>query len=37
LLSALIPHIHIQSVNEMIPTMDQIFIQAVNQFNANHE
>ncbi|MFM7310697.1 MAG: ABC transporter ATP-binding protein [Flavobacteriales bacterium] len=37
LLSALIPHIQIQSVNELIPTMDQIFIQAVNQFNASHE
>ncbi len=37
LLGALIPHINIISVNEMIPDMDQIFIEAVQKFNADHE
>jgi len=37
LLQALIPHVHIHGVNEMVPDMEQIFIQAVQQFNASHE
>jgi hypothetical protein len=37
LLATLIPHISIVSVNEMIPDMDQIFIEAVQKFNAEHE
>jgi ABC-2 type transport system ATP-binding protein len=37
LLSALIPHINIHAVNEIVPDMEQIFIQAVQQFNATHE
>jgi ABC-2 type transport system ATP-binding protein len=37
LLQALLPHVHIQAVNEIVPDMEQIFIQAVQQFNASHE
>ena len=37
LLGALIPHIEINAVNELIPDMDQIFIEAVQNFNAAHE
>jgi ABC-2 type transport system ATP-binding protein len=37
LLSALIPHVEIQSVKEILPDMDQIFIEAVNKFNSEHE
>ncbi len=37
LLGTLIPHVSIHSVNEMIPEMDQIFIEAVQKFNAAHE
>ena len=37
LLQALIPHVQIHGVNEMVPDMEQIFIQAVQQFNATHE
>jgi ABC-2 type transport system ATP-binding protein len=37
LLTALIPHLQIHSVNELVPNMEQIFIQAVQQFNATHE
>jgi ABC-2 type transport system ATP-binding protein len=37
LLASLIPHISIVSVNELIPDMDQIFIEAVKKFNAEHE
>jgi ABC-2 type transport system ATP-binding protein len=37
LLGTLIPHISIISVNEVIPDMDQIFIEAVQKFNAAHE
>lgn len=37
LLSSLIPHIGIVAVNELIPEMDQIFIEAVKKFNAEHE
>jgi ABC-2 type transport system ATP-binding protein len=37
LLQALLPHIHIHSVNEVVPDMEQIFIQAVQQFNSSHE
>jgi hypothetical protein len=37
LLQALIPHVQIHGVNELVPDMEQIFIQAVQQFNASHE
>ena len=37
LLQALLPHVHIHAVNEIVPDMEQIFIQAVQQFNATHE
>jgi ABC-2 type transport system ATP-binding protein len=37
LLSALIPHLSIQSVRELVPTMDEIFISAVTKFNQGHE
>jgi ABC-2 type transport system ATP-binding protein len=37
LLQALLPHVSIHAVNEIIPDMEQIFIQAVQQFNASHE
>jgi ABC-2 type transport system ATP-binding protein len=37
LLSALIPHLHIAAVNELVPDMDQIFIQAVQKFNSENE
>ena len=37
LLSSLIPHIELVAVNELIPDMDQIFIEAVKKFNAEHE
>jgi ABC-2 type transport system ATP-binding protein len=37
LLQALIPQVQIHGVNEMVPDMEQIFIQAVQQFNASHE
>lgn len=37
LLAALIPHIQIISVRELIPTMDEIFISAVTKFNQGHE
>ncbi|MFM7234949.1 MAG: ABC transporter ATP-binding protein [Flavobacteriales bacterium] len=37
LLQVLLPHIHIHAVNEVVPDMEQIFIQAVQQFNASHE
>ena len=37
LLQALIPHVQIHGVNEMVPDMEQIFIQAVQQFNATYE
>jgi ABC-2 type transport system ATP-binding protein len=37
LLSSLIPHVEINSVHELIPDMDQIFIEAVQNFNATHE
>jgi ABC-2 type transport system ATP-binding protein len=37
LLAALIPHISIIAVQEMIPTMDEIFISAVTKFNTGHE
>jgi hypothetical protein len=33
----LLPHVHIHAVNEIVPDMEQIFIQAVQQFNASHE
>lgn len=37
LLSALIPHVDIVSVKEIIPEMDQIFIEAVKKFNSENE
>jgi ABC-2 type transport system ATP-binding protein len=37
LLESLLPHVSIHAVNELIPDMEQIFIQAVQQFNASHE
>ena len=37
LLESLLPHVSIHAVNEIIPDMEQIFIQAVQQFNASHE
>jgi len=37
LLAALLPHVSILSVQEMIPTMDEIFISAVTKFNAGNE
>jgi len=37
LVSSLIPHIELVAVNELIPDMDQIFIEAVKKFNAEHE
>ena len=37
LLHALIPHIEIHEVNEIIPGMEEIFIQSVQQFNQSHE
>ncbi|MFM7106844.1 MAG: ABC transporter ATP-binding protein, partial [Flavobacteriales bacterium] len=37
LLSALIPHIDLQEVHEVIPSMEEIFIQSVQQFNQSHE
>lgn len=37
LLGALIPHIEITSVKELIPDMDQIFIEAVQKFNSENE
>lgn len=37
LLSALIPHVEITAVKEIIPDMDQIFIQAVNNYNSSIE
>jgi ABC-2 type transport system ATP-binding protein len=37
LLGALLPHISIISVQELIPTMDEIFISAVTKFNASNE
>ena len=37
LLQSLLPHVNIQAVNELVPDMEQIFIQAVQQFNATHE
>ena len=37
LLGALLPHVQIHAVNELVPNMEQIFIQAVQQFNATHE
>lgn len=37
LLGSLIPHIELVAVNELIPDMDQIFIEAVKKFNAEHE
>jgi ABC-2 type transport system ATP-binding protein len=36
LLSVLLPEIEIISVHEMIPDMDQIFIEAVTKFNASN-
>lgn len=37
LLASLIPHLEVVGVNELIPEMDQIFIEAVKKFNAEHE
>jgi ABC-2 type transport system ATP-binding protein len=37
LLQVLIPNVSIHGVNEIVPDMEQIFIQAVQQFNASHE
>ncbi len=37
LLSALLPHVQIEAVRELVPDMDQIFIEAVQKFNAEHE
>jgi ABC-2 type transport system ATP-binding protein len=37
LLNALLPHITIMSVRELIPGMDEIFIEAVTKFNSTHE
>jgi len=37
LLSALIPHIDLHEVQEIIPSMEEIFIQSVQQFNQIHE
>lgn len=37
LLSALIPHIDLHEVHEIIPSMEEIFIQSVQQFNQSHE
>jgi ABC-2 type transport system ATP-binding protein len=37
LLQSLIPNVEINAVNELIPDMDQIFIEAVQKFNATHE
>lgn len=37
LLSALIPHIDLHEVHEVIPNMEEIFIQSVQQFNQTHE
>ncbi len=36
LVGALIPHVSLVSVRELIPGMEEIFIQAVNSFNAQH-
>ncbi|MFN0031631.1 MAG: ABC transporter ATP-binding protein [Flavobacteriales bacterium] len=37
LLAALLPHVQLVAVSEMVPDMDQIFIEAVQNFNATHE
>ena len=37
LLNALIPHIDLHEVHEVIPSMEEIFIQSVQQFNQSHE
>ncbi len=36
LLSALIPHVEIRSVREIIPSMNDIFIEVVQSQNQNH-
>ena len=36
LLAALIPHVNIITFNELIPSMNDIFISTVNSVNANH-
>lgn len=37
LLTALIPHIQLHGVQELVPDMDAIFIEAVTKFNQQHE
>ena len=37
LLTAVIPMVEVEAVREIIPDMDQIFIEAVNKFNAEYE
>lgn len=37
LVGSMIQHVELVSVNEMIPDMDQIFIEAVKKYNASHE
>ena len=37
LVGSLIQHVQLVSVNEVIPDMDQIFIEAVKNYNASHE
>lgn len=37
LLAAVIPMVEVDSVREMVPDMDQIFIEAVKKFNAEYE
>ncbi len=37
LITAIIPHIELVSINELVPDMDQIFIEAVKKFNAENE
>ncbi len=37
LLGSLLPNVYIISVRELVPDMDQIFIEAVQKFNAEHE
>jgi len=36
LLAAMLPHVNVISFNEMIPSMNDIFISTVNAVNANH-
>jgi ABC-2 type transport system ATP-binding protein len=36
LLAAMLPHVHVVAFNELIPSMNDIFITTVNGVNANH-